>query len=134
MRTDLHLRIGAMLDEYRATRARIADVELAAAAVTATVRAPDRSATVTVDGRGALRELRLEPAGVARLDAHVLAERILGATRLATAQAREQVRVMMRDALPERLRELVRVDGTVDLTGLLPTDLGDVAGSWGYRP
>jgi DNA-binding protein YbaB len=134
MRTDLQLRLGAMLEEYRATRSRIADVEVAAAGISATVRSPDRCATVTVDGHGELRDLRIDPVVAARLDARVLSERILGATRLATAQAREHVRVMMRDALPEPLRDLVRVDGSVDLTSLLPTDLGDGTASWGYRP
>jgi DNA-binding protein YbaB len=128
----MQTQIGAMLEEYRAMRSRVEELQLAAADVTATVRSPDRSVTVTADARGELRDLRLDPAVLSRLEARVLAERILATTRLATAQARERVRVMTRDALPERLRDLLQPDGSVDLSALLPADI--TGGGWGQRP
>jgi DNA-binding protein YbaB len=130
----MQAQIGAMLDEYRATRSRIEGLQAAAGAVTVTVRSPDRSVTVTVDAHGELRDLRLDPGLVARLDPAAVSARILGAARLAAAQAREQVRVTMRDALPERLRDLVAADGSVDLAAVLPADLGEITRGWGPRP
>jgi DNA-binding protein YbaB len=127
MRTDMQTQIGAMLDAYRAMRSRIGGLQAAAASVTTTVRSPDRSVTVTVDAHGELRDLRIDPAVAARLDVRALSGRILAASRLAAAQAREQVRVTMRDALPERLQDLVGADGQVDLGALLPADLSELA-------
>jgi DNA-binding protein YbaB len=130
----MQTQIGAVLEEYRATRSRIDELQAAVAAVTATVRVPARSATATVDGHGELRDLQLDPAVVARLDARQLAREIVLAVQLATMQARAQAQVMMRDALPARLRFLVRPDGSLDLSELLPDDLEDPAGPWGRRP
>jgi hypothetical protein len=108
--------------EYRWVRARVAQVTAAARSLRVSVRSPDRSVTATVDASGELRELRIDAAVAARLSAAALAESILGASRLGAAQARERVRVAMRDALPARLRDLVAADGTVDLAALLPAD------------
>jgi DNA-binding protein YbaB len=128
MRTDLPARIGALLDEYRATRERIERLQAAAEHLRVWVSSPDRSVTVTVDATGELRELTIDSTRAARLSAPVLAENILGASRLAAAQARERVRVAMRDALPERLHDLVGADGSVDLAALLPRNLGELTG------
>jgi len=105
MRTDMQARIGAMLGEYRAVRSRIDSLQAAAINVATTVRSPDRSVTVTVDAQGGLRDLRIDPTLATRLGAKVLADRILAAARLASAQAREQFRVTMREALPIRCTE-----------------------------
>ena len=126
MLTDMQVQIGAMLDEYRATRARIEGLQAAAANMTVTVRSPDRSVTVTMDAVGELRDIRIDAAVAARLDWAALSARILGASRLAAAQAREQMRVRMRDVLPERLHDLIGSDGSVDLAAMLPTQLREI--------
>ena len=135
MRTDMQAQIGAMLEEYRATRSRIDGLQAAAANMTVTVRSPDRSVTVTVDavGRVARHPHRSRRRVPARLDG-VLSARILGASRLATAQAREQMRVKMRDALPERLHDLVGSDGSVDLAAMLPAELSEITRGWTQPP
>ena len=132
MRTDMQARIEAMLDEYRATRSQIEGVAAAAASMTVSVRSPDRSVIVTVDATGGMYDLRINAAFAARLDAGALSARILGAARLAAAQAREQLRVTMREALPERLRDLVGADGAVDLAAMLPADLAELTADWAY--
>ncbi len=134
MRTDMQARIGAMLEEYRVTRSRIDGLQAAAANMTVTVRSPDRSVTVTVDAEGELRDIRIDPAVASRLDWTALSARILGASRLATAQAREHRRVKMRDALPERLHDLVGSDGSVDLAAMLPADLSEITRGWTPPP
>ena len=123
MGTDMPARIAAMLTEYRATRARIEGLQAMASVMRVSACSPDRSVTATVDVSGELRDLTIDAELAARLESTVLAQRILGATRLAAAQARERMRVSMRDALPERLRELVASDGSVDLAAILPADL-----------
>lgn len=128
MGKDLPARIAILLDEYRATRARIERLQGAAAHLRVWVSSPDRSVTVTVDASGELRELTIDAGRAARLSAPALAENILGASRLAAAQSRERLRVAMRDALPERLHDLVGADGSVDLAALLPRNLADLAG------
>jgi DNA-binding protein YbaB len=134
MATDMPAQIGAMLEGYRATRSRIDGLRAAAANMIVTVRSPDRSVTVTVDAAGELRDIRIDPAVAARLDWAALSARILGASRLATAQAREQMRVKMRDALPERLHDLVGSDGSVDLAAMLPAELSEITRSWAMLP
>jgi DNA-binding protein YbaB len=137
MRNDMQTQIGAVLEEYRATRSRIDLLQAAMADVTATVQVPGRSATATVDGHGELRDLRLDPDLVARLDIRQLERGIMLAVQLATMQARARAQAMMREALPTRLGHLVRTDGSLDLTELLPDDLGDLGdldGSWDRRP
>jgi DNA-binding protein YbaB len=124
VRTDMPAQIGAMLEEYRAMRSRLAALQIQMTELTASVRSPDRVVTVTVGARGDLQDLHIDAGLAARLDVGTLAGRILAATRLAHAQVREQVRVKTRLALPERLRELVGPDGVVDLGALLPEDLG----------
>jgi DNA-binding protein YbaB len=130
MRTDVQAQIGAMLEEFRATRSQVERLQAAAATLIVSVRSPDRSVTVTVDAQGELRDLRIDSIIAARLDCGALSARILGASRLAAAQAREQMRVTMREALPERLRDLVAADGSVDLAAVLPADLADLARLW----
>jgi DNA-binding protein YbaB len=134
MRTDMQAQIGAMLEEYRATRSRIEGLRAAAANMMVTVRSPDRSVTVAVDAAGELRDIRIDPAVAARIDWVALSARILAASRLAAAQAREQMRVKMRDALPERLHDLVGSDGSVDLAAMLPAELSEISRSWAVLP
>jgi DNA-binding protein YbaB len=125
--------IGAILDEYWATRSHIELLQAATSTMTVSVRSPDRSVTVTVDAQGQLRDLRIDATIAARLDAGALSARILGASRLAAAQAREQLRVKMRDGLPERLHDLVGTDGSVDLAAMLPADLAAMSRGWAAR-
>ena len=127
MRIDMQARIGAMLTEYRSTRARIEGLQATARTMRVSARSPDRCVTATVDVSGELRELSIDAGLAVRLDPTVLAQRILGASRLAAAQARERMRVAMRDALPDRLRELVASDGSVDLAAMLPADLEELS-------
>jgi hypothetical protein len=75
--------------------------------------------------------LTIDPVRASRLNAPTLADNILGASRLAAAQARERLRAATRDALPERLHDLVRPDGSVDLAALLPADLAALIGDRG---
>jgi len=124
----MRAQIGVLLEEYRATRARIERLQAAAEHLRVWVSSPDRSVTVTVDVSGELRELTIDSARAAKLDAATLAENILGACRLAAAQARERLRTAVRDALPERLHDLVGPDGSVDLAALLPAELSDLTG------
>jgi DNA-binding protein YbaB len=130
----MQAQIGALLEEYRVMRSRIEGLQAAAGTMMVTVRSPDRSVTVTVDAQGELRDIRIDPAVAARLDWTALSARILGATRLGAAQAREQVRVKMREALPERLRDLVGSDGTFDLAAVLPADLDEITRGWAAHP
>ncbi len=88
MRADMQARIGALLEDYRATRACIEGVQAAGRALRVSARSPDRCVTAPVDVVGELRELLIDPALAARLDSAVLAQRILGASRFAAAQAR----------------------------------------------
>lgn len=128
MGTDLPARIAVLLDEYHSIRARVERLQAAAEHLRVWVSSPDRTVTVTVDVSGELRELTIDAARAARLSASALAENILGASRLAAAQARERLRVAMRDALPERLHDLVAADGSVDLAALLPRNLTGLTG------
>jgi DNA-binding protein YbaB len=131
MATDLRSDIGAMLDEYRTAQTRLARLRTDAMDLTVTMRSPDRAVTVTVDAQGGLRDLRLDPTH--RLDPAELAEHIVTTAGRAAAQARERLRGLLAAALPERLRDLVGPDGSVDLTRMLPSNLGDLE-AWGYRP
>jgi hypothetical protein len=123
MGTDLPARIGALLEEYRSIRAWIEDLQVVAISRPATVRAPDRSVTLTVEPSGRLRELRIDAQVAAALGTTALAGRILTTSALATAQARAQLRSALRRSLPESLRDLVGPDGSVDLASLLPGQL-----------
>jgi DNA-binding protein YbaB len=125
MGTELSVRLRLLLEDYGRARARIEGLRAAADGMRVSVRAPDRSATVSVDATGRLVDLRLDPAVAGRLDAATLAVGILGASRLAAAQAREQLRSAMRRALPEPLRDLVGADGSVDLARALEAELAE---------
>jgi DNA-binding protein YbaB len=131
MATDMRAEIGAMLEEYRAAQVSLARLQTAAMELTATARSSDRRIAVTVDAQGGLRDLRIDPS--VRADPSALAERIVALAEQAATQARERLRELVRVALPERLRDLVDPDGTVDLARLLPAGLADL-GQWGYRP
>jgi DNA-binding protein YbaB len=126
MRTDLLARIDALVDDYRAIRMCLDGLQATAAAMTVTVRSPDRSVTVTVNAQGELCDIRIDPAVAGRVDWTALSARILGAARLAIAQAKEHKRVTMRAGLPERIRDLVAADGSVDLASILPAELGRI--------
>lgn len=108
-----------MLEEFQSAHTCVAAVRAAAQSLRVCARSPDRSVTVTVDSSGELTDLRIDATIAARLSAGSLTENILGTSRLAAAQARERLRVTMRDALPEHLRDLVAADGSVDLAALL---------------
>jgi hypothetical protein len=126
MGTDLQARLGVLLDDYRRTRARVEALLGTAVGVAVSVRAPDRSVTVSIDPAGRMLGLRLDPVVIAGLDAATLALRIIEASKLAHAQARAQLRCTVQRALPERLRDLVGVDGSVDLAAAFAAELDDV--------
>jgi hypothetical protein len=119
---DMQSQLSTMLEDYRTARARIGRLQAVAQTMRVSVRSPDRSTTVTVDAAGVLQDLRIDAGRASGMPVNELAESILGASRLAAAQARERLRASMREALPERLRDLVGADGSVDLAALLPLD------------
>jgi len=126
MVAEMPARIGALLEDYQATRKRLAALNAELTAMTASARSADRSVTATVGPQGELVHLAIDPTLGARLDLKTLAGRILEASGLAAAQVRERLREALRAGLPANLRDVVGPDGTVDVQHLLPADPTDL--------
>jgi len=131
MRTETRAELDEMLDEYRGMIARLDRTRADIAGMTATARSSDGSVTVTVGPRGDLVDLALDPTHARNLEPQALATRILETAGLAATRVDEQVRATVCDVFPDRLRNLVGPDGTVDLTRLLPRDPGEASRSNG---
>lgn len=111
------------LRQYRSMAAGLTTLTERLAALRATGRASDGSVHATVDARGALVELTIDPVVGARLDPKALSFRVLEASHRAGAELRDQVTAAVTAVLPESVRAAVGVDGTVDLGRLLPSDV-----------
>jgi DNA-binding protein YbaB len=126
MQTEMRSGLGQLVEEYQATRSRLAGLSAEMAATTATARSTDRSVTATVNPQGELVSLAIDPVLGARLDPKALAARVLEASGSAATQVREQLRDTMRGGLPASLRDLVGPDGTIEVQRLLPMNPTDL--------
>src|SRR5262245_13900360 len=109
MRTDLRTELVDAVGQYRDLATALEQF----AEVRACARARDASVTATVDGRGELLELVIDPARAARLDLSELAARIVEAVGRAAAEARGRTAATALAFLPPSLRDLVGADGGV---------------------
>jgi DNA-binding protein YbaB len=126
MGTEMRARIGSMVEEYQATRARLAALNEELTSMTASARSADHTVTATVGPQGELVHLAIDPVRAERLDLKALSGRILEASGLAAAEVRERLRERLLAGLPESLRAAIGSDGVVDVNRLLPADPTDL--------
>ncbi|HEX6871034.1 MAG TPA: YbaB/EbfC family nucleoid-associated protein [Micromonosporaceae bacterium] len=127
MGTETGTSLDALMAECRAMTGRLDRLRTEVATLTATARSADRCVRVTVGAHGQLTDLAFDPVVAARLDLHTLANRVLEAAERAAGEVRERSRAALVDALPERLRQLVTADATIDMDRLIPADVAGFA-------
>jgi DNA-binding protein YbaB len=117
-----------LLGQYREATAGLTRLGEQLGDLTVTARSRDGIVATTVDARGALIDVDIDPARAGRLDARAVAARVLEAATTAAAEARARSAAAVSALLPEQLRRAVALDGTVDIGRLLP-DPAELGGS-----
>lgn len=94
-------RVDELMGEFQRLRAGADELQQKIKAVSVTVRSDDNYVTVTVNARGELLDLDLDPRIYRRPDSKALAETIASTIRRASAEAADQVAELCKPLLPE---------------------------------
>lgn len=125
MRAEWREHIDELTERYRTLRSGVADAQRRMAELTATARDADGRISVTVDERGRLTSVQLDPAAARSLPADELGALIVAASRAAAAQIDARREALLAPVLPDDVRR--RLDDARDETGRLDVTriLGD---------
>jgi DNA-binding protein YbaB len=91
----LRARFDDVFGHYQRLRSGLDDIQRRLAEMQVSAESADGLIRATVDSRGHLRELKLDPAVQREMDPDRLGREIVGAVREATARTTDQVREMM---------------------------------------
>ena len=97
----LQARVDELMGEFQRLRAGADELQQKIKAVSVTARSDDKYVTVTVNARGELMELELDPRIYRRPDSKALADTITATLRRASAEAADRVAELCKPLLPE---------------------------------
>ncbi len=112
--------VQALLDDYRAQRDRVLEVQERLSGLSARASSSDGVVTVTVGPRGTLEDLELSPYAYRQLDPHSLASRIVETARRAADEVAQMQQELVSPFVPAGMTD--PATGLPDLARLLPSD------------
>lgn len=114
----LKARLEELLGEYDSVRRNLTNAQARMKTMTGTAETTDHTVRVTVDFRGQLSELRIEPRAYTRYSPSLLAERIMQLTREATAQVTSEMGELMSPFMPDSVSYTDLMAGRTDMSAL----------------
>ncbi|WP_371503129.1 YbaB/EbfC family nucleoid-associated protein [Kitasatospora sp. NBC_00374] len=122
MSTPYDQRIDELMEEYRSRRAAAGDLQRRLREISASATAPRQTVKVTVGAQGELTAVAFPTGAYRRLAPAELAEAILAAARDARQQALGLAGEAIAAHLPQEVPAVDFLQGTADLTALLPEE------------
>ncbi|MFE4019623.1 YbaB/EbfC family nucleoid-associated protein [Streptomyces sp. NPDC059101] len=113
-------RIEELLEEYRRQRQEAGELQQRLREISATGTAPRQTVKVTVGAQGELTGVEFPTGAYRRMAPAELTEAILDAARSARKEALIQAGELMASRLPAEIPAVEFLQGTADLTALLP--------------
>jgi DNA-binding protein YbaB len=114
----LKARLEELLGEYERVRKNLTQAQTRMKTMTGTAETTDHTVRVTVDFRGQLTDLRIEPRAYTRYSPSLLAERIMQLTREATAQVTADMGELMSPFLPKDVSYGDLMSGRTDMSAV----------------
>jgi DNA-binding protein YbaB len=101
MREDLQAHLDGLMEQYRAKRSQLQDLQRQMGSAEATVTAADGMVTVKVGAQGRLTGLEFDPRVYRKLSPSELADCILAAVNEAGGQVGDQMRAVLEPLVPD---------------------------------
>jgi DNA-binding protein YbaB len=118
MREDLQAHLDELMEQYRAKRSQLQDLQRQMGSAEVTVAAADGMVTVKVGAQGRLTGLEFDPRVYRKLSPSELAECVLAAVNEAAGQVGDQMRAVLEPLVPDGTA--YGDAGRVDLSKVLP--------------
>lgn len=128
MRPEWQAHIDELLQQYRRMRDNLGEMQRQMTELTATAESPSGAVHVTVDYRGNLTKVEINPRAYRSLDSTTLGEQIVETAKAAARQVQEQVREVVSPNVPD-VAGLSGIGGDFDFTKLFPEDPEDLPGA-----
>ncbi|MDT5024550.1 MAG: hypothetical protein QOE61_976 [Micromonosporaceae bacterium] len=126
MRPEWQAHIDELLQQYRQVRDNLGQMQREMTELTATAESPGGAVRATVDYRGNLTKLEINPRAHRSLDSATLADQIVETTKKAAQQVQERVREVVSPNVPD-VAGLSGIGGDFDFTKLFPEDPKDLS-------
>jgi DNA-binding protein YbaB len=133
VRAEYQAHIDELLEQYRQVRDNLGRMQREMAELTATARSEDELVTVTVDHRGELTAVEINPRAFRLLDSVTLGETIVATAGAATRDLRRRVQELVAPNVPDTAR-LSGMGGDFDFSKMFPADPQDLPGLRDMRP
>ena len=114
----LKARLEELLGAYDRVRKNLTNAQERMKTMTGVAETTDHTVRVTVDFRGQLSDLRIEPRAYTRYSPSVLAEQIMRLTKEATAQVTAEMAEVMSPFLPKDVSYAELMAGRADLSSV----------------
>ncbi|WP_433207163.1 YbaB/EbfC family nucleoid-associated protein [Dactylosporangium sp. CS-047395] len=133
MRAEYQAHIDELMQQYRQVRDNLGRMQREMAELTATAQSEDELVKVTVDHRGALTAVDINPRAFRALDSATLGETIVATAKAATDDLRRRVQELVTPNMPD-VAGLSRMGGDFDFSKMFPEDPKDMPGLRDLRP
>jgi DNA-binding protein YbaB len=127
MRPERQARIDELLQQYRHMRDNLGAMQREMTELTATAESPGGAVRATVDYRGNLSKLEINPRAYRSLDSTTMGEQIVETAKMAARQVQERVREVVSPNVPD-VAGLSVIGGDFDFTKLFPEKSEDLPG------
>jgi len=127
MRAEYEAHINELLEQYRQVRDNLGRMQREMAELTATAESPDEMVKVTVDHRGELTAVEVNPRAFRSLDSVTLGETIVATAKAATGELRRRVQELVTPNIPD-VAGLSGIGGDFDFSKMFPADPQDLPG------
>jgi DNA-binding protein YbaB len=133
VRAEYQAHINELLQQYRQVRDNLGRMQQQMTELTATAQSPDKLVEVTVDYRGELTKVEINPRAFRVLDSATLGETIVATAKAATVQVRRLIQELVNPNMPD-IAGLSGMGTDLDFSKMFPADPQDLPGLRDLRP
>jgi len=133
VRAEYQAHINELLEQYRQVRDNLGRMQQEMTELTATAQSEDEMVKATVDYRGELTKVEINPRAFRAVDSVTLGESIVATARAATRDVRRRVQELVTPSMPD-VAGLSRMGGDFDFSKMFPEDPMDMPGLRDLRP
>jgi DNA-binding protein YbaB len=133
VRAEYQAHINELLEQYRQVRDNLGRMQQQMTEVTATAVSEDETVKATVDYRGELTKVEINPRALRSVDSTTLGETIVATARAAAQEVRKKVQALVTPNMPD-VAGLSTMGGDFDFSKMFPDDPMNMPGLRDLRP